>query len=128
MNSFAAEKQIEYGNILINKSFLFGVRSIKLYKILISRDHSLNSIYNQLLRCSTSIGANIFESQSAPSKKDFINKLNISLKEAKETDYWLKLLKESNLLNDNEFQSISKDCIELIKLLTSIIKKSKENL
>lgn len=61
-------------------------------------------------------------------KKDFINKLNIALKESQETEYWLKLLKESELLKINEFNSISNDCIELIKLLTSKIKKSKQSL
>lgn len=128
MKKIVAEQRIEYGNILLNKSFQFAVRSIRLYKILISRDKTLYPLYTQLLRSSTSIGANISEAQSAPSKKDFVNKLNISLKESQETEYWLKLLKESDLLSINEYVSISNDCIELIKLLISIIKKSKQTL
>ncbi len=128
MKKIVAEKRIEYGNILLNKSFLFAARSIRLYKLLISRDKSLYPLFTQLLRSSTSIGANISEAQSAPSKKDFVNKLNIALKESQETDYWLKLLKESESLSGAEFESISNDCIELIKLLTSIIKKSKQTL
>ncbi len=85
MKKIVAEQRIEYGNILLNKSFQFAVRSIRLYKILISRDKTLYPLYTQLLRSSTSIGTNISEAQSAPSKKDFINKLNISLKESQET-------------------------------------------
>jgi four helix bundle protein len=79
----------------------------------------------QLLRSGTSIGANVAESQEASSKKDFINKLSIALKEARETDYWLKLLKKSLLINEKEFISLIKDCDELIRLLVSIIKKLK---
>lgn len=128
MKKIVAEQKIEYGNTLLNKSFQFAVRSIRLYKILTSRDKTFSPLYIQLLKSSTSIGANISEAQSAPSKKDFINKLNIALKESQETEYWLKLLKESDLLSLNEFDSISNDCIELIKLLISIIKKSKQTL
>lgn len=128
MKKIVAEQKIEYGNTLLNKSFQFAVRSIRLYKILTSRDKTFSPLYIQLLKSSTSIGANISEAQSAPSKKDFVNKLNIALKESQETEYWLKLLKESDLLTLNEFESISNDCIELIKLLISIIKKSKQTL
>ena len=77
----------------------------------------------QLLRSGTAIGALIREAEFAESKKDFIHKLHISLKEANETDYWLTLLHESDIA----FQSIQTDCTELIKLLTSIIKSSKYN-
>ena len=79
----------------------------------------------QLLRCGTSIGANTRESKNAQSRMDFLNKLNIALKEADETDYWLDLLHETDYLDDNQYESIKKDCTELIKLLTSIIKKLK---
>lgn len=81
----------------------------------------------QLLRSGTAIGALIREAEFAESKKDFIHKLHISLKEANETDYWLTLLHESDYINDIAFQSIQADCTELIKLLTSIIKSSKCN-
>jgi len=128
MKKIVAEQKIEYRNTLLNKSFQFAVRSIRLYKTLTSRDKTFSPLYIQLLKSSTSIGANISEAQSAPSKKDFVNKLNIALKESQETEYWIKLLKESDLLTLNEFESISNDCIELIKLLISIIKKSKQTL
>lgn len=82
MKKIVAEQRIEYGNTLVNKNFQFAVRSIRLYKILISRDKTLYPLYTKLLRSSTSIGANISEAQSAPSKKDFINKLKIALNES----------------------------------------------
>ena len=79
----------------------------------------------QLLRCGTSIGANTRESKNAQSRMDFLNKLNIALKEADETEYWLDLLHETGYLEDEHYASINADCTELIKLLTSIIKKLK---
>jgi four helix bundle protein len=92
---------------------------------LIKKDKSLISLYNQLLRSGTSIGANISESQAAASRADFRNKLRISLKEAYETEFWLKLFNESEILDKKEFDSLLKDCMELIRLLTSIIKSVK---
>ncbi len=80
----------------------------------------------QLLRCGTSIGANTRESKNAQSRMDFLNKLNIALKEADETEYWLDLLHATNYLDDTQYESVTSDCAELIKLLTSIIKKLKE--
>lgn len=80
------------------------------------------------MKSGTSIGANIAESKNAVSKSDFINKLAIALKEARETEYWLKLLHESDNIQSNEFESLSADCIELIRLLTSIIKSLKTKL
>lgn len=109
-------------NPIVNKSFDFSVRIVKLYKYLIKRDKDLISLYDQILRSGTSIGANVSESQAAASKADFRNKLRISLKEAYETEFWLKLFFKSEILDKKEFESLLKDCLELIKLLTSIIK------
>jgi len=114
-------------NTILTKSFKFSVRTIKAYKILVKRDSSLMPLFRQLLRSGTSIGANISEAQSAFTKKDFINKLGISLKESRETEYWLRLLRECDLLGEKEFNSLHFDCVEIIKLLTSIIKSSKIN-
>ncbi|NJD21261.1 MAG: four helix bundle protein, partial [Melioribacter sp.] len=97
---------MEYGNPVLEKSFRFGVRIVKYYSIRIKNDYQIKDILRQLLRSGTSIGANIAESQEAVSKKDFINKLSIALKEAKETDYWLKILKEASLLEEKEFNSL----------------------
>ena len=114
-------KKIE--NPIVEKSFLFSVRVVNCYKYLVKKDKELKSLYNQLLRSGTSIGANISESQAAASKTDFRNKLRISLKEAYETEFWLKLFFETEILDKKEFESLMKNCLELIKLLTSIIKK-----
>ena len=112
-------------NPILKKSFSFAVRIVKCYKYLVKKDRNLNSLYNQLLKSGTSIKANISESQAAASKADFRNKLRISLKEAYETEYWLRLFNESEILDKKEFDSLLKDCLELIKLLTSIIKNVK---
>src|SRR3989304_8365639 len=112
-------------NPVVKKSFSFAVRIVKCYKYLIKKDKYLISLYNQLLDAGTSIGANISESQAAASKADFRNKLRISLKEAYETEFWLKLFYKTEILGKKEFESLLKDCLELIKLLTSIIKSVK---
>ena len=89
-------------------------------------EHKEFVLSKQLLRSGTSIGANISESQQAQSRADFVNKLNISLKEAYETNYWLRLLRETDYLSPVEFQSVYSDCQELERLLISIIKTSKQ--
>lgn len=81
----------------------------------------------QLLRCGTSIGANVREGLYAQSRKDFISKLNIALKEAGETDYWLEVIHSADYFSDEEYKSLKDDNDELLKLLTSIIKTTKEN-
>lgn len=123
MNVF--EKVVTYGNPIVTKSFAFAIRIVKFYKIYIDKDRKLEPVYKQLLRSGTSVGANISEAQSAFTKKDFIHKMGISLKESRETEYWLKLLKESSSITLTEFNSLIKDCEEISKLLTSIIKSAK---
>ncbi len=120
------EKHYEYGNPILEKSFRFGIRIVKFYLVRIKDEYHIKDLFRQLLKSGTSIGANIAESQEASSTKDFISKLTIALKEARETEYWLKLLKESAVLNEKEFISLITDCDELIRLLISIIKKLKE--
>ena len=107
------------------KSFQFAVRIVRLCKHLrgSKKEYTLSK---QLLWSGISIGANIAEAQQAQSRPDFISKLNIALKEAVETDYWLRLLQATDFLSQVEFDSIFSDCRELEKLLTSIIKTSKE--
>jgi TIGR02436 family protein len=114
-------------NVVAGKSFRFAVRIINLYKFLcIERKEFVLS--KQLLRSGTSIGALIRESEHAQSKADFINKVNIALKEANETEYWLLLLKETDYLTDSEFDSIIEESRELIRLTASIVKTTKLNL
>jgi len=112
-------------NVVVNKSRMFAIRIIRLYQYLLSEKKEF-ILSKQLLRSGTSIGANVKEAIQGQSKKDFISKMQISLKEASETEYWLDLLHETEYLDIVQFSSINTDCIELIKLLTSIIKQSKE--
>ena len=107
-----------------SKSFQFAVRIVNLYKFL-RADSQEYILSKQLLRCGTSIGANVSEAQQAQSKADFISKMSIALKEANETDYWLRLLYATQYLPENAYQSILADCNELQKLLTTIIKSAK---
>jgi four helix bundle protein len=113
-------------NIIQTKSKAFAVRIVKLCQYLTDskKEYVLSK---QLLRSGTSIGANIKEAIRGQSKADFTAKMNISLKEASETEYWLELLHETGYLNKKEFNSIIPECIELIKLLTSIVKTSRNN-
>ena len=106
------------------KSFHFAVRIVNLCKFL-QNEKQEYILYKQLFRCGTSIGANVAEAQQAQSRADFVSKLNIALKEAYETDYWLRLLHETNYLTESAFQSLISDCRELEKLLISIIKTAK---
>jgi len=116
---------VKRDNILLNKSFKFAVRIVNLYKYLNSKKEYVLS--KQLLRSGTSIGANINESQDAQSTNDFISKLSISLKEARESKYWIELLSETDYLTKEEADDILNDLIEIIKLLVSIIKTTKQN-
>ena len=111
-------------NIVMNKSYAFALRMIKLYKFLNTEQKEF-ILSKQALRSGTAIGALIRESEHAQSKADFIHKMSIALKEANETEYWLMLLKDSDFISENSFNSIIDDCRELIKLLISIIKTSK---
>jgi len=111
-------------NQVLNDSKAFALRIIRLYKIL-KEEKQVYVLSKQLLRSGTSIGANVRESVNAQSRMDFINKLNIALKEANETEYWLELLHESGYLNDQQFDSIYNDCGKVAATLTKIIKTTK---
>ncbi len=114
-------------NLIQSKTKAFAIRIIKLYKFLTETQNEY-VMSKQLLRAGTSIGANTRESINAQSKLDFINKLNIALKETNETQYWLELLCETNFLTNDQFQSIYNDSKEIAALLVSIIKTTKKNL
>ena len=114
-------------NTVAEKSKGFALRIIKLYQHL-SNENQEYIISKQLLRCGTSIGANIAESIRAESKPDFYHKLNIALKEAEETAYWLELLYMSDYIEERAYSSISQDCEELIRLLVAITKTQKNDL
>ena len=108
-------------SLVFDKSRVFALRIIKLYNYLKS-ERGEYVLSKQMLRSGTSIGANIAEAEYAITKKDFLSKIYISLKEASETKYWLDLLHDADLLSDKEHSSIIVDCEELLKLLTSIAK------
>ena len=114
---------MEKRNIIKEKTFLFAIEIVGLYKVLAERKEFVLS--KQPLRSGTSIGANVRESEHAQSKADFIHKLSISLKEANETEYWLDLLHQTKYISQIEFENIKPKIIELLKLLTSIINTSK---
>ena len=107
------------------KSFLFAVRIVKLCKHLNAAKKEF-VLSKQLLRAGTSIGANIAEAEQAQSRADFISKMNIALKEAVETNYWLRLLQATDNQKEKEFMSIYSDCKELEKMLTAIVKTAKQ--
>ncbi|MDR1093537.1 MAG: four helix bundle protein [Clostridiales bacterium] len=108
------------------KSVDFAVRIVNLCRYLreTGREYAL---FDQLLRSGTAIGANYREARNAASRKDFINKILIALKEADETEYWLELLSKTKYLTEKEYESIKGDCGELVSLLTAIVKTAKKN-
>ena len=112
-------------SVVREKSFRFATRIVKLCKYLheIKRETVMS---RQLLRSGTSIGANVAEAEHAQSRADFVSKMNIALKEAAETDYWLRLYYETAYISENEFRSIIADCREMEKLLASIVKTAKQ--
>ena len=111
-------------NIIVDKSKAFALRIVKLYKYLCEEKKEF-VLSKQVLRSGTSVGANIKEAIRGQSKADFYAKMNIALKEASETEYWLELLYESDYVEESHFDSIYNDCQELIKLLVSITKTQK---
>ena len=114
------------GNPVEEKSFSFALEIVKMYKIL-SAEKKEFVLSKQILRSGTSIGANISEAQKAQSKADFTSGMNIALKEAYETRYWLRLLCGSGFLDQNEALRLLEKVDELIRLLAAIVKKSKRN-
>ena len=114
-------------SILKDKSFAFAIRIVNLYKI-ISETKKEYVMSKQVYRSGTAVGALIREAQNAESKMDFIHKLAIAQKECDETLYWLELLKATDFISDNEFQSISNDNTELLKMLKSSILTVKQTI
>lgn len=116
---------MERQNLIVEKSFQFSVRIVNLYKHLV-KEHKEYVLSKQLLRSGTSIGANVNEAQAAQSKAEFIAKMSIASKEARETQYWIKLLIETGYLKMKEpyVETLLEQSQELGKLLTSIVKTS----
>jgi len=109
---------------ITDRSFDFAVRVVTLCRFLESQDRVSKTLANQLLRSGTSIGANVEEAQAGQSKADFIAKMSIARKEARETHYWLRLLKESEIVLDAQLSKVIKEADEIIRILTAIVKTS----
>ena len=112
-------------SIIAKKSYVFALEIISTYKFLIQEKKEF-VLSKQLLRAGTSIGANVNEAICAQSKRDFVHKLSISLKEARETSYWLNLLKDSSFITQESFDKLNNSCNEITKILSSIILTTKE--
>lgn len=111
-------------NIIVDKTFVFALNIIKLCKNL--RNENEFIIANQLMKSGTSIGANVSEATAAQTKADFITKMAIASKEARETKYWLRLLAESGIIK-NDITLYLKETDEIVNILTAIVKTSQKN-
>ncbi len=114
-------------NIVLDKTYQFSIRIILLCKRL-NEESKEYVLSKQLLRSGTSIGANTEEAVGGISKKDFIAKLSIAYKEARETHYWLRLLRDTDIINNEEALSMIRDCDEILRIVYSIIKSSKKGM
>ena len=112
---------------LTKKSYLFGVRIVKMVKYIRCTPKEYGML-NQVFRSGTAIGALVSEAAYAQSPADFINKLSVALKECNETLYWLNILKDTEYLNEKEYESMNTDCREVLALLISSIKTTKQNI
>jgi four helix bundle protein len=121
---YSNRPQMKQNNAILEKSYAFGLRIVKLYMHL-RKQKVERELLIQLLRSGTSIGANTEEAIGAQSRVDFIHKFSITYKEARETSYWLRLLKDTQLLDDRLPQSFLNDITELKRILASILKTSK---
>lgn len=114
-------------SVIREKSFTFAVRIVKLNQFM-NETHKEFVLSKQILRSGTSIGANVREAGHAQSKKDFLYRMQIALKEASETEYWLDLLTETGYIDTNLATFLKNDCIELLKLLTACVKSTRKSL
>ena len=112
------------GNVIVDKSFKFAVKIVRLAKEV--RNTHEYELAKQLLRCGTSIGANVAEAQRGQSRKDFLAKIYIAAKEANETEYWIRLLYDSGIISEEIFRDAYKDIDEIIRIITSIVKTTEE--
>ena len=113
-------------SILRSKSYAFAVRIVRMSQFLTAEQREF-VLSKQVLRSGTAIGALVHEAEFGQSKPDFRSKMSIALKEANETHYWLTLLRETDYINKKMFESVSNDCVELIKMLVATVKTSKKS-
>ena len=113
-------------NVIKDKSFRFAVKVVKIYKK-VTVEQKEYVLSKQFLRSGTAVGAMAREAEYSESRKDFVHKFSIALKEANETRYWIELMRETEFLSQPVFESIHEDVTEIIKILTSIIKSTKSS-
>jgi four helix bundle protein len=111
-------------SVIREKSFDFAVRIVRLYQYLCN-EHKEYVLSKQLLRAGTSVGENVNEAKHGQSRKDFLSKMNIALKEAVETEYWIRLLQKTEYLNEKHAENILRDCDEIVRILHAIVKTTK---
>jgi len=109
------------------RTFEFAIRIVKLCQYLDEKPGVKRILSNQLLRSGTSVGANIEEAQAGQSRADFLSKMSIASKEARETLYWLKLLEKAELISCDRLQDLKQEADEIVRILTSIVKATKQN-
>jgi len=114
-------------SILKTKSYNFALRIVRFFQFL-RKEKKEYVLSKQILKSGTAIGALIREAEFGQSRADFVNKMQISLKEANETDYWLNILRDTGYINDKMFQSLDDDCQELIRLLVATVKTAKKRI
>jgi four helix bundle protein len=110
--------------VIVRKSYDFALRVVRFYRHHVET-HKEHVLSKQVLRCGTSIGANVEEAEGAQSRADFISKMSIAYKEARETTYWIRLLRDSEYLHPKIADSLLGDAEELCRILTSILLSSK---
>ena len=129
MNNEKSESMDDFNkkeSLINGKTLKFALRIIEMVKYVRRKDNE-NVLTKQVLRSGTSIGASVRESEYAQSQSDFIHKLSISLKEANETGYWLCLLNKAGYIDGNSYESIKKDCDEIMAILIASIKTAKSH-
>jgi len=109
------------------RAYQFACRIVKLNEHLVRQKGTCRTVATQVLRCGTSVGANLEEADGAQSKKDFICKCNIALKEARETHYWLRLLADCNLVPEKRLAPLKDEANQLVAILTAIVRKARSN-
>jgi four helix bundle protein len=109
------------------RAYQFACRIVNLNEHLVRQKGTCRMVAAQLLRCGTSVGANLEEADGAQSKKDFISKCNIALKEAREAHYWLRFLADCNLVPENQLAPLKNEANQVVAILTAIVKKARSN-
>jgi len=117
---------MEKGNVILEKSYAFSLKIVELYKNLYE-DYKYRDLLRQLLRCGTSIGANVEEAVGGQTRKNFYAKLYIAYKEARETHYWLRLLRDSDIISKKKAEDLLYDCLEIRKIIGAITKTIKDS-